>query len=184
MLALYRDKLKWNEAYPHKLITAWRCILLTLFISYVSWLLANIMIESSCCFQKCNRNWGHRCLYNGLSESLGGLLQPHLCPPSGADEVGSHGSLSLLFMMKMMVWNFMSNTHKAMTAHIVIFKHCGVFSAISRIWTMNSTISEIWTIILGTKCLLLWSTILLSTKTPSDPYWICGSHLNFEYVLG
>ncbi len=34
-------------------------------------------------------------MYNGLSESLGGLLEPHLCPPSGADEVGSHGSLSL-----------------------------------------------------------------------------------------
>jgi hypothetical protein len=177
MLALYRDKLKWNEAYPHKLITAWRRILSTLFISYVSWLLA--MIESSCCFQKCNRNWGHRCLYNGLSESL--------------DVIYIH-PLELMKWGVMVVchccswWRWWSETLWVtlikLWLHTLSSSNTGVFSAISWIWTMNSTISEIWTITLSTKCLLLWSMILLSTKTPSDPYWICGSHLNFEYVLG
>jgi hypothetical protein len=32
--------------------------------------------------------------------------------------VGSHCSLSLLFMMKVMVWHFVSNSHKVMTAFL------------------------------------------------------------------
>jgi hypothetical protein len=36
------------------------------------------------------------------------------------NSVGSHGSLSLLFMMRVMVWCFVSNTHKVMTAFIVM----------------------------------------------------------------
>jgi hypothetical protein len=43
-------------------------------ISYASWVLVNMMMESSCCFQKCSRNSGHRCLYNGLPQNLGRLL--------------------------------------------------------------------------------------------------------------
>jgi hypothetical protein len=39
--------------------------------------------ESSCCFQKCNRNSRHRCLYNDLSESL----YTHLHPLLAVDEV-------------------------------------------------------------------------------------------------
>ncbi len=38
---LHWDKLKWNEVYPHKPVAAWRWKLLT---SYISWVLANIMI--------------------------------------------------------------------------------------------------------------------------------------------
>jgi len=45
------------------------------------------MIEPSCWFQKCNRNSGHRCLYNGLPDILGGLLFSYLHPPLWADEV-------------------------------------------------------------------------------------------------
>jgi len=60
----YRDKLKWIEAYPHKQV-CW--ILLTFFISYISWVLANIMTKCSCCFLKCGRN-SHADLYNGMSE--------------------------------------------------------------------------------------------------------------------
>ncbi len=33
---LYQDKLRWNEAYPHKLVAAWMMILVTYLISYVS----------------------------------------------------------------------------------------------------------------------------------------------------
>ncbi len=39
-----------------------------------------------------------------------------VCPGS----VGSHGSSSLLFMMKVMVWHFVSNSHKVTTALIVM----------------------------------------------------------------
>ncbi len=49
--------------------------------------------------------------------------------------VGSHGSLSLLLMMKVMVRHFVSDTHKVMTAPIpavLCLKYfCGVSSAIS-----------------------------------------------------
>lgn len=42
-VCLFRDKAKWNEAYPHKLIAAWMRVL-DLFCCYnVSWLLARIM---------------------------------------------------------------------------------------------------------------------------------------------
>jgi hypothetical protein len=34
--------------------------------------------------------------------------------------VGSHGSLSLLFMMKVMVCHFVSDSHEVMTALIVV----------------------------------------------------------------
>jgi hypothetical protein len=34
--------------------------------------------------------------------------------------VGGHGSWSLLFMMKVLVWNFMSGTHEVMTTFILI----------------------------------------------------------------
>ncbi len=49
-------------------------------------------------------NSGHRCLYNGLPEILGGLLYTYQWVMSGADEsvksMGSYGSSSLLLMMK------------------------------------------------------------------------------------
>jgi hypothetical protein len=36
---LHRDKLIWNETYPHKLVAAWMNILLTFyFIGFVSWM--------------------------------------------------------------------------------------------------------------------------------------------------
>jgi hypothetical protein len=49
------------------------------------------------------------------------IIYPYLHPLSGADEVmGSHGSSSLLFAMKVMVWHFMSDSLKVMTALIVV----------------------------------------------------------------
>jgi hypothetical protein len=53
---LYRGKLKRNEAYVHKLLSARMRILLVFFISFVSSMAANIRTESSCCFWKCNSN--------------------------------------------------------------------------------------------------------------------------------
>ncbi len=52
---------------------------------------------------------------------LGRLLYAYLHPLLGADElVGSHGSLSLLFVMKVMVCHFVSDSHEVMTALIVV----------------------------------------------------------------
>jgi hypothetical protein len=79
-------------------------ILLTFFISWLSWGLANIMTESSCCFWKGNRSSGRRfCII--------------VCPTFWADHsiffythhqelaksVVSQCSSSLLFMIKVMV---------------------------------------------------------------------------------
>jgi hypothetical protein len=46
--------------------------------------------------------------------------------------VGSHGSLSLLFVMRVMISHFVSDTLKAMIALIVksLASCCGVFSTI------------------------------------------------------
>jgi hypothetical protein len=50
---------------------------------------------------------------------------------------GHHGSSALLLVMKVMVWHFVSNSHKVMTAHIVMLPSnccCWDFSIISKIW--------------------------------------------------
>jgi hypothetical protein len=44
----------------HKFVASGIGILLKSFFDYVSWLLADILIEPSCCFWKCNRNSGWR----------------------------------------------------------------------------------------------------------------------------
>lgn len=56
----YMSKPILNKAFPHKLVTACTRILLTSLISYASWMLVNIMDESSPFFQRCDRNSGHR----------------------------------------------------------------------------------------------------------------------------
>jgi hypothetical protein len=95
---LYRDKLKWNEAYSHKFVAAWMRVLVAIFISYVSCVLVNNKTESSGWFEKHDGNWVCKWLYNGFDEILGVLLST---PPSGPmKSVGSsHGSLSLQFLM-------------------------------------------------------------------------------------
>jgi hypothetical protein len=51
---LYRHILRWNETYPHKLVSVrrgyWLCML-----AIISWVLANIGTESSYCLWKCDR---------------------------------------------------------------------------------------------------------------------------------
>jgi hypothetical protein len=61
-------------------------------------------------------------VYNGLSKFLGRLLYAYLHPLLGAllNSVGSHGSLSLSFVMKMMVCHFARDSHEVMTALILM----------------------------------------------------------------
>ncbi len=78
------------------LLWSFLCNLIDVFV------LANIMTKSSCCF--CERNSGHRYLYTGLPEiwvDCHILIYTH-CPEL-MKSVRSHGSLSLLFVMKVMV---------------------------------------------------------------------------------
>jgi hypothetical protein len=60
---------------------------------------------SSYCFQNSGRNSGNRCLHNGLHEIFGWWLYAYSIPTillaSGeVKPVGSHGSLSLLFVLE------------------------------------------------------------------------------------
>jgi hypothetical protein len=129
---LYRDMLKWNEAYPHKLIAAWMRIQLTFLIRYVSWVQANIINESPNCFQKNPACRFYIMVCQKFVADYYLLIYTH-CQEL-MKSAGSHGSVSLLFVMKVMVWNFVGNSHKVMTATSVMLpSNCcwGDFSAIS-----------------------------------------------------
>jgi hypothetical protein len=63
------------------------------------------------------------------------------------NSVGSHGSLSVLFMMRVMVWCFVSNTHKVMTAFIVMSpsRCCSwVFSTVLYIASVSTRLARYW----------------------------------------
>ncbi len=119
---IHRDMLKWNKSsFLQKLVVAWMRILLTFLISDVSWVLANIMSESSHCFQKGNRNSGRRlCIMFCPSfwEDYYMLIYTHCWELMNS--VGGHGSLSPPFMMKVMVCHFVSDSHEVMTVLIVV----------------------------------------------------------------
>jgi hypothetical protein len=79
------------------------------------------MSESSHCFQKGNRNSGHRlCIMVSPSfwEDHYILIYTHCWELMNS--VGSHGSLSLLFVMKVMVCHFVSDSHEVINALIVV----------------------------------------------------------------
>ncbi len=104
-----------------KLFAAWMRILLTFLISDVCWVLANITSESSHCFQKGNRNSGCRLFIMvcpSFWEDYYMLIYTHCWDLMNS--VGSHGSLSLPFVMKVMVCHFVSNSHEVMTPLIVV----------------------------------------------------------------
>ncbi len=105
--------LKWNKSsFLQKLVAAWMRILLTLLISDVSWVLANITPESSHCFWKGNRNSGCRlCIMvcSSFWEDYDMLIYTHCWELMNS--VGSHGSLSLPFV---------SDSHEVMTTLIVV----------------------------------------------------------------
>jgi hypothetical protein len=58
-------------------------------------------------------------VYNGLPKFLGKLLYAYLLWEL-MNSVGSHGSSSLSFVMKVMVCHFVSDSHEVMTALIVV----------------------------------------------------------------
>ncbi len=84
-------------------------------------MLANITSESSHCFRKGNRNSGRRlCIMVCPSfwEDYYMLIYTHCWELMNS--VGSHGSSSLPFVMKVMVCHFVSDSHEVMTALIVV----------------------------------------------------------------
>ncbi len=94
---------------------------------YVSWVLFNIILESSHCFLKCDRNSRCRCWF---AWNFGWILYVSTTPIFW----WSHGSLSLLFVMKIMVWHFVRDCHKVMTTLILTLPSkccCGDFHKIS-----------------------------------------------------
>jgi hypothetical protein len=100
----------------NKLVAVWMRIMLTLLFSYVFLVLAYNMMESSHCFQKCDRDSAHR-FCTMLFPKSGSILINLLMSTVGLiRSVGSHGSLSTVFVMKVMVWHFVSDSHKVVTA--------------------------------------------------------------------
>jgi hypothetical protein len=85
------------------------------------WIIYNITSESSHCFRKGNRNSGRRlCIMVCPSfwEDYYMLIYTHCW--ERMNSVGSHGSSSLPFVMKVMVCHFVSDSHEIMTALIVV----------------------------------------------------------------
>jgi hypothetical protein len=66
------------------------------------------------------------CIQFWVLQIWGGLLYTCLHPPLELmKSAGNHGSSSLLFMMKMIVWHFVSDSHKVTTALIVVLPSNG-----------------------------------------------------------
>jgi hypothetical protein len=76
-------------SYPflQKLVAAWMRILLTFFISNVSWVLANITSESFPFLPERQQKLRTQIVYNSLPKFLGRLLYAYLHPLLGADEL-------------------------------------------------------------------------------------------------
>ncbi len=77
------------------------------------------MAESSCCFQKWDIKFWHRCLYNDLPWIGVGyyvLIYTHL--QRLMKSVGSYGSSWLLFTMNVTVWYFMYNYDCTNSCHV------------------------------------------------------------------
>jgi hypothetical protein len=115
---------KWNEACPlTKLATAWFSMLLTFsFISYVSRVLVNSKIESSHCLQICRRSSGFAQI---LPEIWVGFV--YVSTPTvtswWSHWVVPYGSSSLWFVRRrLMLWHFVSDSHKVMTTLIVVLQ--------------------------------------------------------------
>jgi hypothetical protein len=87
--------------------------LLTFSISYVSWVPSQLDDRVFPLFLEFWWKLRMQILCNGLPETWADssiLIYIHYLELMKS--VGSHGSLSLLFMMKVMVWDFVSNSHK------------------------------------------------------------------------
>ncbi len=72
---------------------------------------------------KCCRSSGYRCLNNGLPKNLGRKYDVILSATQYWElmkSVGNHGSLSMLSMMKGVVWHYVSDAHKVKTVLILV----------------------------------------------------------------
>jgi len=121
-VCLHRDKLRWNETYLHKLVAAWMNILLTFyfigFVSFmviISWLNLTIAYENVIVIQDIGLHnnlpffWVDYytliyIVYRKLMKSMGNQSSKWL----------------LLFMMKVIVWHFVSYSPKVMITLIVL----------------------------------------------------------------
>jgi hypothetical protein len=105
--------------------SAWMRVLLTPLISYASSVLAIIITKSYCGIQKCNTNLGMELFVLWFAWNSG-LIVVQLSRSTVASwwksVCSSDGSLSLLFIMKlmMMVWHFVNDSHEVMTAALII----------------------------------------------------------------
>jgi hypothetical protein len=153
-----------NEAYPDKLVAAWMGTLLTFWISYVSWVLANIMTESSHGFQKCDRNSGHRVHIILSSDFV--LMIIYLSTPTVrscwsqwvviAVVTAFHGESDGLS-------EFLSNSHEVMTLESVVLKEhfseltgaiCVVFPSFQEVL---GSVVKTWSIFLTVNGQAFWS---------------------------
>jgi hypothetical protein len=104
-------------------------------IVYVSWVLANMMTESPITSRTCDRNLGHRFCIMVLPKFWVDyciLAYTRLCELMKSR--GSHWQLVTAICDELMVWHFVSNSHKVMTALVVMCPsncRCGDISAIS-----------------------------------------------------
>ncbi len=121
------------------------------------------MTESSCCLQKWNRNSGCRTLYNCLPQVLCRLSYIHLHPPLELIKlVGHQWQLALPFMMKVMVWYFVTLT---------------------RLWP-HSFLCLLWlaqTDMMVTFKVLLWS--FLCNFTRYTTHGVCFQRILKEHLL-
>jgi hypothetical protein len=114
---------------PHKLLIAWTRMLLTFWISYVSWL--SLLVASG---NATETQHGDGCVIVCLKLGVRLLFTSYTHHQELMKSVGSHGSLLLLLMVKVMVWHFVSNPHKVMTTPIIMLSSkccCAVFSETS-----------------------------------------------------
>jgi len=116
-----RTKLKWNKTYSHKLPEAWKGILLTFLMSYVSWVLANIMTGSSHWLWKCDWNSGCRlCIMVCLDCVQIMIILMYTKVKSWWRQWKVMTTYRSYSWWRVMVWDFVSNSHEVTTALIMM----------------------------------------------------------------
>lgn len=152
-------KLKWNKTYSHKLPEAWKGILLTFLISYVSWVLAKhhdwgflfLLV-----LQKKLRTWFYRmvCLKFWVDNYI--LTYTH-CQELMM-WLGSHGSLSPLFVTKMM-WSmffFCGGFQYVLSSFCVCFFGYYLYCCLSLANIMAESLHSFWTFSRSSVCTLVF----------------------------
>jgi hypothetical protein len=121
---LYGDKSKWNEACAHNLVAAWMQIWLPYKLAH-DWI-SPLLLEM-------HQKLRTLILYDVLLEFWADhwILICTYCHEL-IKLVGSHGSSSLLFMTCVMVWHFVSNSHRLWLYWLSCYLQsvCGNFSVI------------------------------------------------------